>query len=118
MKGFCLYSRKLFFVNYRVFVCLFKRQGSILNNSICIWNASPSFKQTNKHSTINKNNFLEYYLSNPKEKSENRNVEKRRKCGGCLIEIVPYSSVPVSSPCYILVLFSNKNFIWEIGDIC
>ena len=42
------------------------------------------FKQTNKHSIIDKNNFLEYYLSNPKEKSEYCNVKKRLKCGGCL----------------------------------
>ena len=74
-----------------MFVSLFKRRGSILNNSIFIWNASLSFKQTNKHHIINKNNFLKYFLSNPKEKSENRAiffVEKRRKCGGCLKVVI------------------------------
>ena len=49
----------------------------------CLWN-----KQTNSPE-LTKNNFLEY-LSNPKQKSENRKIarfffeKKKRKCGWCL----------------------------------
>ena len=52
--------KKVIFVNYRVFVCLFKRRGSIPNKNTVVKNASLSFKQASKHSIITKNNFLEY----------------------------------------------------------
>ena len=58
---------KCFFVNFRVFVCLFKRPGSIPNDSISIWNASLSLKQENKHTKINKQTIFFFCLFNPKK---------------------------------------------------
>ena len=58
---------KLFFVNFRVFVCLFKRPGIIPNYSISIWNASLSLKQANKHSKIKKQTISFFVYSTLKK---------------------------------------------------
>ena len=84
---------KLVFVNFRVFVCLFKRPGSIPNDSISIWNASLSLKQANKHSKINKQTIsLIVYptlkktakMQKWKDAKMQNQIEKKCKCGWCL----------------------------------
>ena len=61
-----------------MFVCLFKRQGSIPNESISIWNASLSLKHANKHSKINKqtNLFFVYSAIEKIAKMQNCNIAK------------------------------------------
>ena len=73
-----------------MFVCLFKRQGSIPNDIISIWNTSLSLKQANKHSKINKQTISFFVYSTLKKiakmqkcndaKMQNQ-IEKKCKCG-------------------------------------
>ena len=69
------------FVNFSVSVCLFKRQGSIPNESISIWNASLSLKHANKHSKINKqtNFFFVYSTLKKIAKMQNCKIAKSDK---------------------------------------
>ena len=72
----------------KVFVCLFKRPGSIPNDSISIWNASLSLKQANKHSKIKKNKTIPFFVYPTLKKLQrcknSKSDRKRRKCGWCL----------------------------------
>ena len=68
-------------VNFRVFVCLFKKQGSIPNYIISIWNASLSLKQAKKHSKINKQKHFHLFLSNTKK------IAKMQKCNDAKMQV-------------------------------
>ena len=79
-------DESVMFVNFRMFICLFNRQGSIPNNNNFVWNASLSLKQSNKHSKISKQDTFIFTYPTLKE---NRKIarfflEKKRRCGGCL----------------------------------
>ena len=58
-----------------MFVCLFKRQGSIPNESISIWNASLSLKHANKHSKINKQTNLFFVYSTLEKNCKNAKLQ-------------------------------------------
>ena len=62
-----------------MFVCLFKRQGSIPNESISIWNASLSLKHANKHSKINKQTNLFFVYSTLEKIAKMQNCKIRQK---------------------------------------
>ena len=63
----------------KVFVCLFKRPGSIPNDSISIWNASLSLKQANKHSKINKQTISFFVYSTLKKLPNCKNAQMQNQ---------------------------------------